>query len=154
MAAAAGCGRGRRDGAVTEHARSLATVAAALLLESLDGETSLIGPAEGPGDPEVAAILEDIAAWARAALGQSAVPILWRILSRNAHYLGATWRKEVALMRDGALPARDKRRVALAVAMATRGRYMIEYYTRALRQAATPTAISSRFSESSTTTRR
>jgi len=38
-------------------------------------------------------------------------------------------------MAPGALPARDKRRVALAVAMATRARYMIEYHTAVLRRA-------------------
>jgi AhpD family alkylhydroperoxidase len=38
-------------------------------------------------------------------------------------------------MAEGALPARDKRRVALGVAMATRTRYMIEYHTAVLRRA-------------------
>ena len=38
-------------------------------------------------------------------------------------------------MAVGVLPARDKRRVALGVAMATRARYMIEYHTAVLRHA-------------------
>ena len=121
---------------VTEHARALATTAAALLLESLAGETSLIAPlAPGRGDAEVEALLGEIAAWAQGALGGARVPAIWRILAHNVHYLEATWRKETALMAAGALTARDKRRVALGVAMATRARYMIEYHAAVLRQA-------------------
>lgn len=41
-------------------------------------------------------------------------------------------------MAPGALPAHDKRRVALAVAMVTRGRYMIEYRAAVLRSAGEP----------------
>jgi hypothetical protein len=107
---------------VTEHARAMATAASALLLESLAGPASLIAPVPPPGqgDPEVEALLGEIAAWAEGALGESQPPLIWRILARNGHYLGATWRKEAALMAAGALTARDKRRVALSVAMATR----------------------------------
>jgi alkylhydroperoxidase/carboxymuconolactone decarboxylase family protein YurZ len=43
--------------------------------------------------------------------------------------------KEAALMAAGALTARDKRRVALSVAMATRAPYMIEYQAAVLRRA-------------------
>jgi alkylhydroperoxidase/carboxymuconolactone decarboxylase family protein YurZ len=119
---------------VTEHARALATTASALLLESLAGEASLIAPlAPGQGDPEIGALLGEIAAWAGAALGHSRVPAIWRILAHNIHYLKATWRKEEALMAAGALSARDKRRVALGVTMAMRARYMIEYHTAVLR---------------------
>ena len=119
---------------VTEHARAMATTAAALLLESLDGEAALIAPlASGEVDP--APLLGEIAAWARGAMDRPAAPVLWRILARNPHHLEATWRKEVALMAPGALSARDKRRVALGVAMAARARYMIEYHTTVLRHA-------------------
>jgi AhpD family alkylhydroperoxidase len=89
----------------------------------------------GTGGPEVEALLAEIAAWAEDALGELRVPLVWRVLGRNVHYLTSTWRKEVALMAEGALPARDKRRVALGVAMATRTRYMIEYHTAVLRRA-------------------
>jgi AhpD family alkylhydroperoxidase len=121
---------------VTEHARALATAAAALLLESLESATPLIAPlSPGAGDPAVERLLGEILDWARTEMGQPAIPTLWRILARNPHYLESTWRKEAALMAAGALAARDKRRVALAVAMATRGRYMIEYHAAALRHA-------------------
>jgi alkylhydroperoxidase/carboxymuconolactone decarboxylase family protein YurZ len=121
---------------VTEHARALATTASALLLESLDGEGSLIPPL-GPGtkDPEVEALLEEVAAWGQTALGRTTVPTIWRILAHNVHYFRATWRKETKLMAGGELTGRDKRRAALGVAMATRVRYMVEYHTAVLRHA-------------------
>jgi len=84
---------------VTEHTRAMAATAAALLLESLDGTGTLIAPlepaeAESPGR----ALLDEIATWAGAALGNPEVPVVWRILARTPYYLEATWRKEVALM--------------------------------------------------------
>lgn len=121
---------------VTEHARALATTAAALLLDSPGDRAGLIAPlAPGEAEPAVEPLLREIAAWAATALGEATVPVLWRVLARNPHYLEATWRKDVALMAPGALPAHDKRRVALAVTMATRGRYMIEYHAAVLRRA-------------------
>jgi AhpD family alkylhydroperoxidase len=121
---------------VTEHARALATAAAALLLDSLEGETGLIAPlAAGEADAAVDALLAEITAWARTAMGQAGPPLVWRIVARNPHYLETTWRKDVALMAPGALSARDKRRVALAVSMTTGARYMIEYHTAVLRHA-------------------
>ncbi len=121
---------------VTEHTRAMATAAAGLLLESADGAGALVAPlAPGAADPAARAILDEIAAWARTALGRDEAPVLWRVLARNPHYLEATWRKDVALMADGALSARDKRRTALGVAMAVRGRYMIEYTAAILRRA-------------------
>jgi alkylhydroperoxidase/carboxymuconolactone decarboxylase family protein YurZ len=119
---------------VTEHARATATAAGALGLDA--GDRPLVPPldvadAEGP----VRATLDEIADWWRRATGASDVPSLWRILARNPHYLEATWRKDVALMGDGVLSARDKRRTALGVAMAVRGRYMIDYHAAILRAA-------------------
>jgi alkylhydroperoxidase/carboxymuconolactone decarboxylase family protein YurZ len=131
-----------------------AGVAAALLLPAFDGASSpdgrgsaqgagpvsddsaLVAPlAEGAAAAEMREILEEIARWSSTALGQATVPLLWRILARNPHYLVATWRKETAVMGDGALQARDKRRVALGVAMAAGIRYMIEYNAAILRHA-------------------
>jgi alkylhydroperoxidase/carboxymuconolactone decarboxylase family protein YurZ len=120
---------------VTEHTRALATAAAALLLESLDTARPLIAPVDGVAAAETRAIVDEITAWSAAALGSPAVPLLWRILAHNPHYLESTWRKETAVMADGALAAHDKRRVALGVAMAVRGRYMIEYNAAILRRA-------------------
>jgi alkylhydroperoxidase/carboxymuconolactone decarboxylase family protein YurZ len=120
--------------AVAEHSRALSTAAAGLLLESLDRERSLVPPITRPaGDPGVEALLEDIAAVARSSMGRAEIPLLWRVLACNPHYLASTWRKEQVVMRAGALPERDKRRTALGVAMAMRARYMVEYNAEILR---------------------
>jgi len=120
---------------VTEHTRAMATTAAALLLESLDTAHPLIAPVEAVAEGEVRTIIDEITEWSTSALGRADIPVLWRILAHNPHYLQSTWRKETAVMADGALAAHDKRRVALGVAMALRGRYMIEYNTAILRRA-------------------
>jgi alkylhydroperoxidase/carboxymuconolactone decarboxylase family protein YurZ len=116
---------------VTEHTRAMATTAAALLLESLDTARPLIAPVQSAAGE----IMDEIATWSAAALGSRDVPLLWRILAHNPHYVESTWRKETAVMAAGALGAHDKRRVALGVAMSVRGRYMIEYNTAILRRA-------------------
>jgi AhpD family alkylhydroperoxidase len=121
---------------VTEHARATATAAAALLLDALDGARSLVPPVEPDTAEEPApSLLAGIAEWSRASMGRSDIPILWRILAGNPRYLEATWRKDAAVMADGAIGARDKRRIALGVAMAVGGRYMIEYHAAVLRHA-------------------
>jgi alkylhydroperoxidase/carboxymuconolactone decarboxylase family protein YurZ len=119
---------------VTEHARALSTAAAALLLESLDGPASLVAPVDA-SVAESGSVLDEVATWAETGLGQREAPLLWRILAHNPHYLEATWRKEMAVMGDGALTMRDKRRTALGIAMSVRGRYMIEYHAAILRRA-------------------
>jgi AhpD family alkylhydroperoxidase len=116
--------------AVTEHAASLAVVAGALLLDGEATRAPLVEPVDGAGGP----VLAEVRAWAREALGAGEAPLLWRILARNPHHLEATWRKDQVVMRDGALGARDKRRVALAVSMNARCRSMIEYHAAVLRR--------------------
>ncbi len=121
--------------AATEHAHALAVVAAGLLLDGLGSTAGLVGPtAAEPAGEEAAAVLAEIAAWAEGALG-AGVPALWRALAANPFHLEATWRKERALMQDARLTARDKRRVALGVAMNARVRYAIEYHAAVLRRA-------------------
>jgi hypothetical protein len=121
--------------AVAEHAHALAVVAAALLLEGLDSAAGLVAPVDpAAAEPAAAEALAQIDGWAREALG-AGVPAVWRALAGNPHHLAATWRKERALMADGRLAARDKRRVALGVAMNARVRYWIEYHAAVLRRA-------------------
>ena len=121
---------------VTEHARSMATAAAALLLDSLQDATGLVAPlAPGGGDANVQGLLAEISTWAVNALGRPDVPAIWRMLAHNPYHLEATWRKEAALMAERVLPARDKRRVALGVAMAVRAPYMTAYQAAILRWA-------------------
>ena len=72
---------------VTEHARAMATAAAALLLESLVGGQPLVPPlALGAADDRVRALLDEIAAWSREALGSSEIPLIWRILGHNPDF--------------------------------------------------------------------
>lgn len=119
---------------VTEHARAMATAAGALGLDT--GARPLVPPLDaGSADALVGPVVGEIRDWYRSATGLAEIPVLWRILARNPHYLEATWRKELAIMGDGALSAHDKRRTALGVAMAMRGRYMIDCHAAILRHA-------------------
>ena len=121
---------------VTEHSRCLAVVAAGLLLDGLDAEPSLLPPLDpAAADGPVRALLDDVRAAHEASMGSDRIPALWRALARNVHYLESTWRKEQVVMRGEALAARDKRRVALGIAMNAGSRYMIEYHTAILRHA-------------------
>lgn len=121
---------------VTEHARASATAASALGLDGPADARPLVAPVEpAAAEAPVRDLLEEIGRWWQTATGRAEVPVLWRILAGNPHYLESTWRKEQALMQAGALSAHDKRRTALGVAMAGRGRYMIEYHAAILRHA-------------------
>ena len=113
---------------VTEHTRCLAMVARALFLERLIDEPGLLPPLDlATTDASARTLLEEIQTATAASLGTDRIPGLWRALTRNVHYLESTWRKEQVVMRSGVLTARDKRRVALGVAMNMGSRYMIEY---------------------------
>src|SRR5688500_4284438 len=119
--------------AVVEHTRCLVVVAGALLMERLADEPGLVAAVDPATAPEpVRVVLAEIAAALAPALP---IPGLWRALARNAHHLESTWRKEQVVMAAGALTPLDKRRVALAVAMNGRSRYMIEYESVLLRAA-------------------
>jgi alkylhydroperoxidase/carboxymuconolactone decarboxylase family protein YurZ len=121
---------------VTEHTRCLGVVAAALFLDRLTDEPVLLPPLDpAAADGPVRSLLYEIRAAHEASVGTGRIPALWRMLARNGHYLEATWRKEQVVMRAGALAARDKRRVALGIAMNAGSRYMIEYNAAALRRA-------------------
>lgn len=113
---------------VTEHTRCLSVVAAGLLLDGLGDEPRLV-PALDPvaTDETVRALLEEIRAALAPVFGAERIPALWRALARNRHYIESTWRKEQVVMGAAALARRDKRRVALGIAMNARSRYMIEY---------------------------
>jgi alkylhydroperoxidase/carboxymuconolactone decarboxylase family protein YurZ len=121
---------------VTEHARALATAASALGLDGPGESRPLVTPVDpAKAEPLATELLEEVGQWWGKATGGADVPMLWRILAGNPHYLEATWRKEIAVMQSGALAAHDKRRTALSIAMAVRGPYMIEYHAAILRHA-------------------
>jgi|SRR5882724_1711007 len=70
---------------VSEHTRALATAATGLCLDSLDAERALVPPLDPSTAEEPAkALLEEIAAWAEAAMGRRAAPVLWRVLAHNS----------------------------------------------------------------------
>jgi hypothetical protein len=88
----------------------------ALLLNSLESDTGLIAPlGSSDAEPAVEALLGEVAAWARAAMGRAVSPVIWRIVARNPHYLEATWRKDVAVIAAGALTAGDTNRDLLEI---------------------------------------
>ena len=122
--------------AATEHTRGLCALAAGLLLDFHGGERALVATV----DPEAAAepartLLGEIRRAVVETMGTDRVPTLWRAIAANPHHLESTWRKEEVVMRAGSLDARDKRRVALGVAMNARTAYMIEYNAAVLRHA-------------------
>lgn len=119
---------------VAEHAHCLSVVAESLLLGDRDDAGLVRPPAPDDLHPAAAAALAEIARWAGDALGSPEVPVLWRMLARNHHYIVSTWSKEQVVMRTDQLDARDKRRVALAIAMNGRSRYMIRYHDAILRR--------------------
>jgi alkylhydroperoxidase/carboxymuconolactone decarboxylase family protein YurZ len=122
--------------AVTEHTQCLSVVAASLLLEGLDDEPRLVAPLDpAAADGDVRTLLDDIRRALAPGPGLERIPALWRVLARNRHYLESTWRKEQVVMGPGTLAPRDKRRVALGIAMNARSRYMIEYNLALLRRA-------------------
>ena len=121
---------------VTEHTQCLSVLAASLLLESLGDEAALVPLVDvATAGAPVKLLLDEIRTTLTATMGTEGIPALWRAIARNPHYLESTWRKDQVVMRDGALAARDKRRVALGIAMNARCRYMIEYNTAILRRA-------------------
>lgn len=96
--------------AVAEHVASLTTAAAALQVRpdvpdgTGDGGAGAIVPLRDErGDPEAAAVLAEIRAWAGEALGVDRAPAIWRALAHRPRLLAATWRKD-GERRSGAGP--------------------------------------------------
>src|SRR5260370_12928299 len=80
---------------VSEHTRARATAATGLCLDSLDAERALAPPLDPSTAEEPAkALLEEIAAWAEAAMGRRAAPVLWRGGAPTPPHLEATPRHE------------------------------------------------------------
>lgn len=79
-------------------------------------------------------MLGEIRAWAAAHLGIDRVPALWAALGHHPVYLDAVWRREQALMGDGALTRFQKHCVGYAIAANNVSSYMIDYYAAALRR--------------------
>src|SRR5260370_13464005 len=80
---------------VSEHTRARATAATGLCLDSLDAERALVPPLDPSTAEEPAkALLEEIAAWAEAAMGRRAAPVLWRVRARKPPHIQTACRHE------------------------------------------------------------
>jgi len=128
--------------AAVDHASGLAKLAAGLRLEPeiLEGPVrpglGLLRPvsAEAAGS-RVAALFAEIRVWANEQLGIDRVPALWLALGHHPIYLEAVWRREQALMAEGAVTRFQKLCVGFALAANNVSPYMIDYYAAALRRA-------------------
>jgi AhpD family alkylhydroperoxidase len=125
---------------VAEHTRAMSALANGLIIlpdipEPRDGRPALVALADPNGVDEPArSIFAEIRGFAREALGVERIPNLWRAIGSNPHYLESTWRKDQVVMASGKLAARDKRLVALGVAMNGGCTYLIEYHAAILRR--------------------
>lgn len=125
--------------AAVDHASGLTKLAAGLRLapEMLEdpGRSGLLRPLrDDEVDGRVAGLLAEVRAWAKEQLGIDRVPALWGVLGHHPIYLEAVWRRERALMGDGAVTRFQKLCVGFALAANNTSPYMIDYYAAALRR--------------------
>ena len=127
---------------VAEHTRAMSALARGLVIlpdipdPPAAGRPALVALADADAVDEPArSIFVEIRGFAREALGMDRVPNLWGAIGNNPHYLESTWRKDQVVMTAGKLAARDKRLVALGVAMNGGCTYLIEYHAAILRRA-------------------
>ncbi len=125
--------------AAVDHASGLTKLAAGLRLAPEGPEVpkgpGLLRPVrEEEAEGRVAAIFGEIRAWAKEHLGIDRVPALWLTLGHHPVYLEAVWRREQALMGEGAVTRFQKLCVGFALAANNASPYMIDYYAAALRR--------------------
>ncbi len=127
--------------AAVDHTSGLTKLAAGLRLEpemleapAPPGRGLLRPVSEETAQGRVGAIFMEIRAWAQAEFGIDRVPALWLALGHHPIYLEAVWRRERALMGEGAMTRLQKRSVGFALAANNVSPYMIEYYAAALRR--------------------
>ena len=89
---------------------------------------SLLDPAVAEGS--VRALFDEIAAF----FGMHAPPNLYRALARDPAYAADHWRYVRHLFSDGKLPRLSKSIIALAVSMASRSGYGIDFHHREARR--------------------
>ncbi len=130
--------------AVAEHTRAMAALARGLVIlpdipDPPAGRPALVALADPDAVDEPArSIFVEIRGFAREALGMDRIPNLWRAIGSNPHYIESTWRKDQVVMAAGKLAARDKRLVALGVAMNGGCTYLVEHHAAILRRAGCP----------------
>jgi alkylhydroperoxidase/carboxymuconolactone decarboxylase family protein YurZ len=120
--------------AITDHVRGLNKVADGLLLEDdLGDEEPLIPfPQDDELDVRAHQVLQLAAEHEEQRLGRPGVPKIWKALSRNVHYLEATWAKHQLLFdRPGIDPA-GKLAIGLGVSITNGCRYFVRYFKNGL----------------------
>lgn len=129
--------------AAVDHASGLTKLAAGLRLApdvpeaagGTRGSPGLLRPVrEEEAEGRVGAIFREIRAWAGEHLGIDRVPGLWLALGHHPVYLDAVWRREQALMGEGAVSRLQKLCVGFALAANTVSPYMVDYYAAGLRR--------------------
>lgn len=118
--------------ALSEYIFATGRTMGALLLDA-GGSGGLIEPLpDDPGDERVRAIFHEISAEEERLLGVGQVPVFWRTLAINPHYLAATWRKHQVVLGPGELTEEEKLAVALGVSMASTSRPLIKRFAAIL----------------------
>ncbi len=84
---------------------------------------------------DASAVLSEIAAWSRDALGTSHVPAFWRALAGRPRLLASVWAKHRLVLGPGELDVNAKICVALAAAMNKRSPYWTAYFAQEGRRA-------------------
>jgi alkylhydroperoxidase family enzyme len=119
---------------LADHVSGLNKVAFGLLLENDAGDEEPLLPY--PNAPEVEAevriLLEEIGRTESRRLGRPGVPKIWRLLSRNRHYLEATWKKHRVLLDGEDFEPVARLAVGLGVSTTNGCRYFIRYFRDAL----------------------
>ena len=108
-----------------------------LLLENDGGdEEPLIPfPEADELDDRAHQVLKPVAEVEEKRLGRPGVPKIWKALSRNFHYLQATWAKHELLFDRPGIDPMGKLTVGLGVSVTNGCRYFIRYFTQALTHA-------------------
>jgi hypothetical protein len=124
--------------AAADHTRGLAKLAAGLrlapeILERGRGEGPIVPLVDEDSDGRGGAMFGEIRAWAREQLRVDRVPGLWRALAHHPAYLEAVWRRERAIMSDGAVTRFQKQCIGYAMAVNSVSPYMIDYHAAQLR---------------------
>lgn len=123
--------------AIVDHVRGLNKVADGLLLEDDRGSEKPLIPFPPDDELDVRApqTLKWVAEHEEKRLGRPGVPKIWKALSRNVHYLEATWAKHEMLFDREGIDPMGKLAVGLGVSATNGCRYFVRYFADAIAHA-------------------